>query len=138
MFYPFNPYNNRVRTIDHFGIPIIKTIYVNTNTTNETVTYGICPRVWRQLPNEGIILLNITHSPASTVVAGSLVSIDPTLTTSQTSSTNTTTSGAKALLNGSGEQMVTNEISIGNKYLIYYNKCNGTFQTVNHIIPPAS
>lgn len=78
MFYPFNPYNNRVRTIDSFGIPTLKTIYVTTDTTNNTVTYGICPRIWRQLPCEGMILLTISHTPASTVTAASLVSIDPT------------------------------------------------------------
>lgn len=86
-----------------------------------------------------MILLNISHTPASTVTAGSLVSIDPTRSSSQVSSTSTTTStGARALLNGSGEQMVTEEISTGNRYLIYYNKSNGTFQTVNHIVAPAT
>lgn len=140
MFYPFNPYGNRVRTIDNYGIPVMKSIYVTTDTTNNVVTYGICPRQWRQLPCEGMILLNITHTPASTVTAASVVSIDPTRASSQVSSSTTTTtsSGAKSLLNGSGEQMVTEEVSTGNRYLIYYNKSNGTFQTVNHIIPPTA
>lgn len=30
------------------------------------------------------------------------------------------------------------EISQGNRYFIYYNKCNGIFQTVNHIVPPTA
>lgn len=139
MFYPFNPYSNRVRTIDNFGIPTLKSLYVTTDTTNNSVVYGICPKIWRQLPCEGMILLNISHTPASTVTAGSLVSIDPTRSSSQVSSTSTTTStGARALLNGSGDQMVTEEISTGNRYLIYYNKSNGIFQTVNHIVAPAT
>ena len=141
MFNPFNPYmfNSRVRTIDNFGIPVLKTIYVITDTTNSTVTYGICPRVWRQLPCEGMFLLNITHTPASTVTAESLVSIDPTRLAAQTTSSTTTTStGAKALINGSGTQMATEEISTCNRYLIYYNKSNGTFQTVNHIVVPTT
>lgn len=53
MFFNFNPYTfnrSRVRTIDNFGIPSLRTIYVTTDTTNNTVTYGICPRIWRQLP----------------------------------------------------------------------------------------
>ena len=54
------------------------------------------------------------------------------------SPTTTTSTGARALINGSGDQMVTEEISTGNRYLIYYNKSNGTFQTVNHIIPPTA
>lgn len=48
-----------------------------------------------------------------------------------------TTSG-KALLNGSGDQMPTEEISTGNKYLIYYDKRTGVFQTINHIVAPAA
>lgn len=140
MFYPFNPYmNSRVRTIDSFGIPVLKTLYVTTDTTNNTVTYGLCPKIWRQLPCEGMILLNVSHTPATTVTAGSLVSIDPTRSASQVSgSTTTTSTGAKALLNGSGDQMVTEEVSTGNRYLIYYNKSNGIFQTTNHIVVPAA
>lgn len=129
---------NRVRTIDNFGIPSLRTIYVTTDTTNNTVTYGICPRIWRQLPCEGMFLLNIVNTPATTVTAASLVSIDTTRTANQVSPTTTTSTGARALINGSGDQMVTEEISTGNRYLIYYNKSNGTFQTVNHIIPPTA
>lgn len=141
MFFNFNPYTfnrSRVRTIDNFGIPSLRTIYVTTDTTNNTVTYGICPRIWRQLPCEGMFLLNIVNTPATTVTAASLVSIDTTRTANQVSPTTTTSTGARALINGSGDQMVTEEISTGNRYLIYYNKSNGTFQTVNHIIPPTA
>lgn len=45
---------------------------------------------------------------------------------------------AKALLNGSGAQMTNNEITTGNRYLIYYNKCDGIFQVINHIVVPAT
>ena len=44
MFNPFfNPY--RVRRIDQGGIPTLDTIFSNVDTTNNTVTYGICPLV---------------------------------------------------------------------------------------------
>ena len=46
--------------------------------------------------------------------------------------------GGKALLNGSGDQMPTEEISTGNRYLIYYDKRTGVFQTINHIVVPAA
>lgn len=49
-----------------------------------------------------------------------------------------TSTGAKALLNGSGAQMANNEITTGNRYLIYYNKCDGIFQVINHIVVPAT
>lgn len=135
-----NPYYNRsrVRTIDNFGIPSLRTIYVTTDTTNNTVTYGICPRIWRQMPCEGLFLLNIVNTPATTVTAGSLVSIDTTRMASQVSTTTTTSTGARALVNGSGNQMATEDISTGNRYLIYYNKVNGIFQTINHIVLPTA
>lgn len=139
MFYPFNPYmfNNRVRTVDNFGIPVIRTIYVTSDVENSSVTYGICPKIWRQLPCEGIFLLNVTHVPSSTIPAGALVSIDPTRSSSSTTSSNTS-SGAKPLINGSGDQMPTEEVSNGNRYFVYYNKNNGIFQIVNHIVTPAA
>lgn len=138
MFNTFNPYFNRsrVRTLNNFGMPVVRTIYVTTDTTNNTVTYGICPRIWRELPCEGVLLLNIVNTPSTTVTAGSLVSIDTTRTATQVNPTTTTSTGARALINGSGNQMATEEISTGNRYLIYYNKANGIFQTVNHIVLP--
>lgn len=135
-----NPcYNrSRVRTVDNFGIPSLRTIYVTTDTINNTVIYGICPRIWRQMPCEGLFLLNVVNTPATTVTAGSLVSIDTTRMASQVSTTTTTSTGARALVNGSGNQMATEDISTGNRYLIYYNKINGIFQTINHIVLPTA
>lgn len=86
---------------------------------------------------EGIFLLNVTHVPSSTIPAGALVSIDPTRSSSSTTSSNTS-SGAKPLINGSGDQMPTEEVSNGNRYFVYYNKNNGIFQIVNHIVTPAA
>ena len=42
MFYPFLNYFNRgrVRTVDNFGIPVLRTNYVTTDTTTTSVTYG--------------------------------------------------------------------------------------------------
>jgi hypothetical protein len=34
--------------------------------------------------------------------------------------------------------MTTEEISTGNRYLIYYDKRTGVFQTINHIVAPAT
>ena len=128
MFNPFfNPY--RVRRIDQGGIPTLDTIFSNVDTTNNTVTYGICPFQWRQLPCRGLILLNINHT-ATGATEGSLVSV--------ATSVSVNTNSGKALLNGSGDQMPTEEISTGNKYLIYYDKRTGVFQTINHIVAPAA
>lgn len=106
---------------------------------NNTVTYGICPFQWRQLPCRGLILLNINHT-ATGATEGSLVSVATSVSSSQVSSnpTSVNTNSGKALLNGSGDQMPTEEISTGNKYLIYYDKRTGVFQTINHIVAPAA
>lgn len=81
MFNPFfNPY--RVRRIDQGGIPTLDTIFSNVDTTNNTVTYGICPFQWRQLPCRGLILLNINHT-ATGATEGSLVSVATSVSSSK-------------------------------------------------------
>lgn len=81
MFNPFfNPY--RVRRIDQGGIPTLDTIFSNVDTTNNTVTYGICPFQWRQLPCRGLILLNINHT-ATGATEGSLVSVATSVSSSE-------------------------------------------------------
>ena len=138
MFYPFNYAMTRnVRTIDNFGIPVLKTTYVTTDTATSTVTYGICPRAWRLLPCEGLFLLNVTTTPPTGTSDTALVFLDTCRFVNNTN-TNTTFSNAKALLNGSGTQMPNNEITTGNRYLIYYNKACSIFQVVNHIVVPTA
>lgn len=123
------------------GIPVLRTNYVTTDTTTTSVTYGVCPRLWRQLPCQGLFILHVTSTPASAATPTDLVFLDPTsFTNRQIDNTATviTSTGAKALLNGSGTQMTNNEITTGNRYLIYYNKCDGIFQVINHIVTPTT
>ena len=135
MSFPFNPYDNRgLRVLYTFPV---NTLYVTTDTTATTVTYGICPKIWRRLPCEGFILLNIANTVPATATDAYLVNIDTSLTLSQANSTTTSTS-ARALLNGSGDQITNAEITVGNRYLIYYNKNTGVFQVVNHIVTAAA
>lgn len=110
-------------------------------TTTLANQYGICPKLWRQLPCQGLFILHVTSTPASAATPTDLVFIDPTsFTNRQIDNTTTviTSTGAKALLNGSGTQMTNNEITTGNRYLIYYNKCDGIFQVINHIVTPTT
>ena len=102
------------------------------------VTYGLCPYQWRQLPNEGILLLNVQHTPSASTAADAAILIDPTHTTSSVNTVSNVSAGGKQLVNGSGDQMVNQEVTVGNKYFVYYNKCNGIFQVVNHIVTPAA
>lgn len=115
-----------------------RAIYVTTDTEANQVTYGLCPYQWRQLPNEGILLLNVQHTPSASTAADAAILIDPTHTTSSVNTVSNVSAGGKQLVNGSGDQMVNQEVTVGNKYFVYYNKCNGIFQVVNHIVTPAA
>ena len=73
----------RVRTVDNFGIPVLRTNYVTTDTTTTSVTYGICPKLWRQLPCQGLFILHVTSTPASAATPTDLVFLDPTCFTNR-------------------------------------------------------
>lgn len=124
-----NPFVNRLRTVSIFPV---NTLYVTVDTTSTVVTYGICPKIWKALPCEGFILLNIANTVPTTATDAYLVNIDTCLTLSQVNST-TASTNARALLNGAGDQITNAEITVGNRYLVYYNKNNGIFQVVNYI-----
>lgn len=126
-----NPFKfGRLRTIDIFPV---NTLYVTVDTEATSVTYGICPKIWKLLPCEGFILLNIANTAPATATDAFLVNIDTCLTLNQVNSTTTSTNG-RVLLNGSGDQITNAEITAGNRYLIYYNKNTGVFQVTNHIV----
>ena len=124
-----NPFVNRLRTVSIFPV---NTLYVTVDTTTTVVTYGICPKIWKALPCEGFILLNIANTVPTTATDAYLVNIDTYLTLSQVNST-TASTNTKALLNGAGDQMTNAEVTAGNRYLVYYNKTSGIFQVVNYI-----
>ena len=124
-----NPFVNRLRTVSIFPV---NTLYVTVDTTTTVVTYGICPKIWKALPCEGFILLNIANTVPTTATDAYVVNIDTCLTLSQVNST-TASTNARALLNGAGDQMTNAEVTVGNRYLIYYNKNLGIFQVVNYI-----
>ena len=128
-----NPFVNRLRTVSTFPV---NTLYVTVDTDATSVTYGICPKIWKALPCEGFILLNIANTVPATATDAYLVNIDTYLTLSQVNSVTTSTNG-RALLNGSGDQITNAEIIAGNRYLIYFNKNTGVFQVTNHIVAAA-
>lgn len=125
-----NPFVNRLRTVSIFPV---NTLYVTVDTEATSVTYGICPKIWKALPCEGFILLNIVNTVPATATDDYLVNIDTCLTLNQVNSTTTSTNG-RALLNGSGDQITNAEITAGNRYLVYFNKNTGVFQVTNHIV----
>ena len=125
-----NPFVNRLRTVSIFPV---NTLYVTVDTEATSVTYGICPKIWKALPCEGFILLNVVNTVPATATDAFLVNIDTCLTLNQVNSTTTSTNG-RALLNGSGDQITNADIIAGNRYLVYFNKNTGVFQVTNHIV----
>ena len=123
--------SNRLRTVSIFPV---NTLYVTVDTELTTVTYGICPKIWKLLPCEGFILLNIANTVPTTATDDYLVNLDTCLTLSQANQITTASTNTRALLNGSGDQVTNEEITVGNRYLVYYNKNSGVFQVVNHIV----
>lgn len=127
----FNPYMigynaNRFRGVhrlDFGGIPFVRTSSVTTDTTNSEVIYGINPCLFRRLPNQGILLLSVNHVPAAGS-DGYLVSVATTLT-----NTTSTSTSKVPLVNGSGDQIPSSEISQGNKYFVYYDITSRYFVT---------
>ena len=60
----FNPYFGRrtnFRLLDQV-IPKVTTISVSD--TDTATTLGICPKVWCQLPREGVMVFEARHTPA--------------------------------------------------------------------------
>ena len=128
-----NPFVNRLRTVSIFPV---NTLYVTVDNEATSVTYGICPKIWKALPCEGFILLNIANTVPATATDAFLVNIDTHLTLSQVNAVATSTNG-RALLNGSGDQITNADIIAGNRYLVYFNKNTGVFQVTNHIVAAA-
>ena len=124
---PFKP--NRLRVVEIFPI---NTLYVTVDTATTVVTYGICPKIWKLMPCDGFILLNIANTVPTTATDAYTVNIDTCLTLSQVNST-TASTNARSLVNGAGDPMTNAEVTAGNRYLIYYNKNTGVFQVVNYI-----
>ena len=116
-----------VTRLNRNGVPSLRTISVTTDTTGSAVIYNICPWRWKQLCNEGLMILRISQVPAT----GSetfVVSINP----NSTQSTTVATTGIP-LIGSTGVQLTSADVVNGNRLLVYFNKCEGIFQVVNHI-----
>lgn len=132
MFSPYAQWNNQmlarrfpIKRINSRGILVINTISVKT--VGSIVVYQLCPWRYKQLCNEGLMLLRIDQIP--TAGAGSSAFTVSLETTDNPSDTSTGT----PLLNGVNEAETSNRIVKGSRLLVYFNKCQGIFQVVNDI-----
>lgn len=114
-----------VKRLNSRGIPEMRTISVTT--TGSVVTYQLCPWRFKQLCNEGLMLLRISQIPSAGAGSAAFTVSLETSANPQTGSTGT------PLLNGVGEAMTSDRVVNGNYLLVYFNKCQGTFQVVNDI-----
>lgn len=114
-----------VKRINCNGIPKLHTISVTT--IGNVVTYQLCPWRFKQLCNEGLMLLRISQIPSAGVGSAAFTVSLETSANPQTGLTGT------PLIDGAGNQMTSNRVVNGNYLLVYFNKSQGTFQVVNDI-----
>ena len=82
--------------------------------------YQLCPWRFKQLCNEGLMLLRISQAP--TLAAGTI-----SLQVSQSGSTGI------PLVDGLGADLSVTKVVNGQHLLIYFNKTDGVFQVVNSL-----
>ena len=113
----FGRRRRRLNTIS--GIPVLRTTGVVTTSTE--VRYDVNYADYRSLPNEGLCFLDVRQ--ASPTASASLP-----VGLSDSESDNTTQS---LLRNALQEDVQAGDLQVNFRYLIYYNKCNNTYQLVN-------
>ena len=131
-YLPYSQWNNQmlsrrfpVRRLNSNGIPEMRTISVTT--TGSVVTYQLCPWRFKQLCNEGLMLLRISQIPSAGAGSAAFTVSLETQANPQTGSTGI------PLVDGAGNPMTSDRVVNGNYLLVYFNKCQGTFQVVNDI-----
>lgn len=87
---------------------------------------GICPRIWCQLPNEGLMVFEARHTPAE--ASASL----PVVISTTGSVSPAANSKSVPVVKSDSTPLVGSEIQAGNRYWIYYNKCDNVMQVMNH------
>lgn len=119
-----------IKRLNSNGIPEMRTISVTT--TGSVVTYQLCPWRFKQLCNEGLMLLRISQIPSSGADSAAFTVSLETQANPQTGSTGT------PLVDGLGAAMTSDKVVNGNYLLVYFNKCQGVFQVVNYLPTPAA
>ena len=122
----FNPYFGRRTRIPRLDQVIPKVTTISVSDTDEVTTLGICPRIWCQLPNEGLMVFEARHTPAE--ASASL----PVVISTTGSVSPAANSKSVPVVKSDSTPLVGSEIQAGNRYWIYYNKCDNVMQVMNH------
>lgn len=130
MFIPYAQWSNQmlsrkfpIKKINCRGIPVMQTISVTT--IDNVVVYKLCPWRYKQLCNEGLMLLRIAQVPSAGAGSAAYTVSLETQTNPQSGSTGT------PLLDGTSNSMTSNNVVKGSYLLVYFNKSLGIFQAVN-------
>lgn len=125
-YLPYNQWSNQmlarrfpIKRLN--GIPEMRTLSVATVDT--VAVYQLCPWRFKQLCNEGLMLLHIAQNPPAGAVSTSL----------QTQSNPQTGSTGVPLTDTNGNVIIPTRLIQGGRILVYYNKCQGIFQIVNDL-----
>lgn len=125
-FGPFSPWANRRPNYPTLDRVIPKVVTTSISEDNYHIALGICPRIWCALPNEGVMVFEVRHTPDT-----ASASYPVTVSTSGSVSPAATT-GKVPVVKADSSSLVGSEISAGNRYFIYYNKCDNVMQVMNH------
>ena len=112
-----------IKRVNPNGIPVLSTISVATN--GSIVTYQLCPRRFKQLCNEGLMILKISQTPSSGAGSAAFTVSLQTAANPLSGSTGTT------VTTNVGTDLTSDQVVNGNRLLIYFNKTDNTFQVMS-------
>ena len=94
---------------------------------------GICPKVWCRLPREGVFVFEVRNTPAT-------ASANLPVFVSTTGSVSTASNNKNVpVVKGDSTPLLGSEVKAGNRYWVYYNKCDNIIQFMNHYtVAPAA
>lgn len=147
-FAPFGPFGMRRRTqvptIDNRGIYELCTtgIVENQEEDNESVDYGVNPKVWKALPNECVVVWKVRHPVSQTGASLPVNVVVPTGGSSSTVTSSNSTAGSKkvSVVDNKGTKAEGRDVTVptGNagdeqstyttEHWVYINKCADTFR----------
>lgn len=120
--FPFMNFN-RKQMKTFMGIPVVHTIAVTASTTE--VRYSLSPCEYRQLPKEGLFILEVRQA-APTGSAALPVALQ---------SNEIVPDNTSMLVNALNINVLAADLVLNGRYLVYYNKCTKTYQLVNAYTP---
>lgn len=94
--------------------------------TIENVVLGICPKVWCRLPKEGVIVLEVRHTAEA---SGASLPVFISVSGSVSTASNTHNI---PLVNASSAPITGSQVSAGNRYIAYFNKCDNVIQLMSY------